>query len=154
MKQIKTKVLNHELSIPWDAVVHTPDAVTWMVQDKITIIGAQMQAHCGLGSNPALTEGEAAVLAILSRAPAYMNDGVIATAFSHPTYSTEIVVAQQIAVTTGPHISLETVMFPPNFGIDMDEGEYLHLHQLNYLSMLSAGSYKTWSYAVVYYVER
>ena len=156
MKEIKTAVLYHQLThtVADGSIKELVAADIWTPQDRVTVIGVALRAHMGLGTAPALTEGECACWAELSRIAKMWDAGCIARAQVQVYWVTETIDTTKAFGFCGKWDEESMVMFPSGCGIDLDPGDSLYVNITSFLSILSSGSSVNHGRAIIYYVER
>ena len=149
-KDIRTKYLEYTENIT-DAASHYLNAMTtWLVQDRIRIIGVQLEMGWHFVGAISQGQGGGRMHVDVSRVGVENQDGVLLGAHSVLAGAVE---TGGISMT-GKLWDHVMAMFPEGFGIDMDPGEYLYLNGSYRLDAIDGGTISFGTHCIVYYVER
>lgn len=151
-KLIKTHYMHNQVEPGVGEAID--DVTSWLLQQDITIIGASLRSMAHAGGTPAYQEGDLVCAGTFSRAGVPAHDGEFCRVRSTFNHWTEIVVATQTAGVYGEVNNTSVVMFPEGYGIDVDDGEYVYLHNHAVCHILSAGNAECAVDGVILYVER
>lgn len=143
-KRIRTFMMQGVIT----AVAQTPSGgvlvLARLIQDNITIIGAECISSCEVTDTALNTDGFVSSSCELSRVGIHSRDGTILKAHT---------VARWHGIFfAGDIMHTETAFFPEGFGIDIDDGEYLNLIGTNQNN--SDDTLACYQNCIVYYVER
>ncbi|MBA7589347.1 hypothetical protein ES708_31429 [subsurface metagenome] len=150
-KQIKTKYL--VVSIDNVAGVNTgTTTLAWLLQDNITIIGWYLRAKVTPDAN--FDSGYQSVHAELSRAGIISQEAMLSRISARLQCGSSTMATVIENAVIGDNENNQVVMFPEGYGIDLDDGEYLYLHNTSNNTMGAGNGHVGSSIACIYYVER
>ncbi len=118
--------------------------VTKLIQDDITIIGAECISSAELSDTSLNTDGFISTSCELSRVGIHSKDGTILKAHTLARWHG--------IFWAGEMMHTETLMFPEGYGIDIDDGEYIYLIGTN--QNQTDDVCNAYMNCIVYYVER
>jgi len=144
-KRIKTAIIPTS-TITLTATLEWHDALNSVVfQEDITIIGAELQVECMVVDAALNADGLYNVIGELSRIAKNRADGRFLTE--------QLMHGWTAAINVGGEArKCARVMFPPGYGIDVDDGEAVYMNCM----FQSVGAVELSAYfdATIYYVER
>lgn len=149
-KQVRTMYQKVGATIGAGLSESHPAADFFFIQDDITVIGVTLNVE--LNPLAELDSGILEIIADVSRAASMSMPGAIVELQSYIAGRSVTVGIGTSEVCIGDPISEIHVMFPPGYGIDMNDGEYLYLNY--FIANGMANDHSGYIRATVYYVER